>query len=262
VIILFVHPAANTQHDQHIGSREQVEPHSGNGGLDDDLAEVADEQVYRVEQKQVLHQGAVAVDVVENGGHVHQKLGKDRPQVLNVPEKDEQSRQDQSNANVEQHQTADGVQQQNKLPRERDVVQHAEQEKHAQGQPKVNEGLHVLGQQEQVLGHVNFCENARIAHEGGHTLTGGLVEVGEYQIATEQIGGVVGHIPAKKLREDQPHDQQSQQRGQHAPGHAQNRALVFLFEITLDQFLEEEAVLKQFLEHRRYLYLSSSRIFS
>lgn len=46
----------------------------------------------------------------------------------------------------------------------------------------------------------------------------------------------------EELREDQPHDQKGQQRGEHAPGHTQRSALVFLFEVPLDQFLEEELV--------------------
>jgi len=64
----------------------------------------------------------------------------------------------------------------------------------------------------------------------------------------------VGHGPAKKLRKDQPHDQQGQQRRQHAPGHAKDGALVFLFEVALDQFLEEELVALKLLKH---LFLQS-----
>lgn len=73
-------------------------------------------------------------------------------------------------------------------------------------------------------------------------MAGGLVKVGEHQVAAEQIGGVVSHMMPEELREDQPHDQKGQQRGEHAPGHTQRSALVFLFEVPLDQFLEEELV--------------------
>ena len=62
------------------------------------------------------------------------------------------------------------------------------------------------------------------------------------KIAAKQICRVMRRIAAEKLRENQPHDQQRQQRRQYAPGHAQNRTLVFLFEIAFDQLLKEELV--------------------
>ena len=93
-----------------------------------------------------------------------------------------------------------------------------------------------------ILGHIDLGEDAGVAHEGGHALAGGLVEVGEDQIAAEEVGGIMGGIAAKKLRKDQPHDQKGQQRGQHAPGHAQHGALILFLKISLDQFLEEKLV--------------------
>ena len=70
----------------------------------------------------------------------------------------------------------------------------------------------------------------------------------------------MGGIAAKKLRKDQPHDQKGQQRGQHAPGHTQRSALVFLFEVPLDQFFEEELVLFQFLKHGPPVFLCLKQV--
>jgi len=170
VVVLFVHPKPDAKYDQHIGSHKQVKPDRRDGGLDDDFAEVADKQVYWVEQEQVLYHGAVPVDAVKDGGHIHQQLGEHRPQVLDVPEEDEQRRQDQPHTDIEQHQTANGIEQQNEFPSERDSVQRAEQEEYAQGKPEVDQSLHVLRKQKQVLGHVHLGEDARVAHEGGHAL--------------------------------------------------------------------------------------------
>ena len=106
------------------------------------------------------------------------------------------------------------------------MVQNAEHEKHAEGQTEVDEALDVFGEQEHVLRHVDLGKNGRIAHEGSHALVRGLTEKREHQVATEQIGRVVRGIAPKKLRENQPHDQQGQQRRQHAPGHAEARACI------------------------------------
>ena len=53
-----------------------MKPDGGNGGLDDNLPEVADEQIYRVQKEQTLHRVTVLVDGVEDGRHVHEQLGE------------------------------------------------------------------------------------------------------------------------------------------------------------------------------------------
>lgn len=244
VIVFLVHPAADPHHNDHVGQHEQMEPDRWNGGLYDDFAEVPNEQVHRVQKEQVFRHGGIVVDGVKNRGHIHQEHGEHAPEVLNVPEEDKKGREDQAYPDVEHHQHANWVEQADELPGEGDVVDHTEHKKDAQCQAKVDKGLDVLGEKEQILGHVDLGEDPGVAHKGGHALTGGLVEVGEDQVAAEEVGSVMGGSPAEKLREDQPHDQQGQQRGQHAPGHAQHRAFVFLFEITFDQFLEEELVMQ------------------
>ena len=242
MVVFLVDPTANPQHNDHIGQHEQVKPDGGDGSLDDNLPEVTDKEIHRIQEKQVPHHGGVIIDGVEDSGHVHQQLGENTPEILDIPEENEQGGEDQPHPDVEQNQHADGVEQADQLPGEGDVVQDTEYKEHTQGQAEVDEGLHVLGEEEEVLGHVDLGEDAGVAHEGGHTLTGGLVEVGEDQVAAEQIGGVMRGMPAKKLRENQPHDQKGQQRGEHAPGHAQHRAFVFLFEVPFYQLLEEELV--------------------
>ena len=251
MIILLVDPAPDGQHDGHIGQHQQVEPDRGDGGLDDDLPEVPDEEVDRVQKEEVPHHGGIVVDGVEDGGHIHQQLGEHAPEVLDIPEEDEQGGEDEAHPDVEQHKAPHREEEADELPGEGDVVQNAEDKKHAQGKAEVDEGLNILGEEEQVLWHIDLGKDAGVAHEGGHALTGGLVEVGEDQVAAKQIGGIMGGIAAKKLRKDQPHDQKGQQRGQHAPGHTQHGALILFLKISLDQFLKEKLVRLQFLKHNQ-----------
>ena len=249
MIVLLVHPATQSQHNHHIRQHQQVEPYGGDRSVDDDLPEIADEQVDRVEQKQALDRIGVLVDGVKNRGHIHQKLGEHGPEVLDIPEKHEQRRQDQSHADVEQDQTAGRVQQQDELPGEGDAVQNAEQEKHAQRQSEVDQSLDVLGQQEQVLRHVDLGEDVCVFQKRCHPQDGGLAEAGKDQVAAEQIGGIVFHRSAEKPGKDQPHHQQRQQRGEQAPRHAQHRSFVLFLEIALYQFLKQELVFFQLLYH-------------
>ena len=70
------------------------------------FAEVSNKEVYRVQQKNVLHHLAVLIDGIEYGRHIHQQTGKDAPKILDISEENEQGREYQSHAYVEQDQAA------------------------------------------------------------------------------------------------------------------------------------------------------------
>ena len=180
MVVLLIHPAPDPQHNGHVRRHEQVEPEGGHRGLDNDLAEIADEQVDRVQEEEALHFVAVPVDGVEDGGHVHQQLGEDRPQILNVPEEDKQGRQDQAHADVEQHQTGDGVQKADQLPGEGDVVQNAEDEEHTQSQAEIDEGL-----KKQIFRNIDLRKDRSVSHERRHSLGRRFIEVAEHQVSAE-----------------------------------------------------------------------------
>lgn len=242
MVVLLIHPAAQAKHQRHIKGHQQMEPKGGYSGLNDDLSEVADKKVHRVQKEGILNQRAIAVNGVENGGHIHQQLGEYTPKILNVPEEHIQRRQDQPHADVKADQKANGIEQQNPPPGKGNLVQDTEQHEHAQGQPEVDEALNILGKQEQILGHIHLGENPGIGQQAGHALACGFIEKGKDQVATEQVNGVMLHIPAKELSKYQLHYQQCKQRRKHTPGHPQHRALIFLFEVSLHQFLKEELV--------------------
>lgn len=77
VVVLLIHEAADPDGDKRVRKHECVEPQRGNSRLDDDFAEIADEEVDGVQQEQVLHVRGVAVDGIEDRRHVHQQLGED-----------------------------------------------------------------------------------------------------------------------------------------------------------------------------------------
>ena len=211
--------------------------------FDDDLAEIADEQIDRIDQEDILDLRTVAVNRIEDSGSIHQQHREYGPQILDIPEEHKKRRKDQAYAQIEQHQHADGVQQHDKLPGKCDMVKEAEDEQDDQGKAEIDQGLHIFGQQKQVLRNVDLGKDRRIAHQRSHPLRSRLVKIGEDHVAAEDINGIMRCISPKKLREHQAHDEQRQQGRDHAPGHAQNGPLIFLFEISLDQFLQKKLVL-------------------
>lgn len=132
---------------------------------------------------------------------------------------------------------------------ESDIIKEREQEKHAQHQPEIDQHGHILGKQEQILGHIDLGEDFCIGHEGAHAPLGGFPEKGHDDVAGKQVGGKMRGISAKQLGKHQLHHQQGKKWRQNAPPHPQNRALIFLLEIPFDQFLKEELVFFNLLQH-------------
>lgn len=228
----------------------------GHGGFDDDFSEIADKKIDWIDQKRILRRSAETVDAVENGGHVHKQLRKNGPQILNVAEKNEQGRQHQPHADVEQHQQRYGIEKKDELPRESNMVDQTKNEKDDKSQAKIDEGLTVFGEEKQILGDVDLGKDRGVAEERRHPLRCGLVEVGEDKIAAEQVSGVVQHGAAEKVGEDKPHDQQHRQRRKNAPSHSENGSFVFFLEIALHQFLKEKLVFFVFFKHETLLALA------
>lgn len=199
MVVFLIHPAAQAKYQRHIKGHQQMEPKGGYSSLNDNLPKVADKKVHRVQKEGVLNQGAVAVNCVENGRHIHQQLGEYAPKILNIPEEHIQRRQDQPHADVKADQKTNGVEQQNPPPGKGDPVQNAKQHEHAQGQPKVDEALNIFGKQKQILGHIHLSKDAGIVQKRTHALARGFIEKGKDQVAAKQVNGVVLHIPAKEL---------------------------------------------------------------
>lgn len=219
-----------------------MEPNAGNGGLNHYFAKIADKEIYRVQEKQITDRVAVAVNVIEDGGHIHEQHGKDVIEILYVPEEHEKSGQDHTDADVEKDQTANRVEQTNELPSEGNAIRGDKNKKHNKNQAKVNKGLNISGQQKQILRHIDFCKDTSVAHDGPHAALGRVAEKGEDQVSAENIDHIVRRIPAKKLGKYKGHNGKLEQGRENAPRHTQDGALVFLFEIAFDQFLKEKLV--------------------
>lgn len=260
MVVLLVHVRANSQSRQRVCSRQQVELERGDGPIYHNLPEIPDKQIEGIEQERALHCIAVAVNRIEDGGHPHDELGQYPPQVLHVPEEHEQRGEDQPHPQIEHNQTPHRIHQQQKLPGKRNAVNSHKGEENQQRQAEINQRRHVLGQQEQILRHVHFGKNPRVAHQRVHPQIGGVRKVGEHQLPRKQVHHIVVHIVSKEVAEHHPHNQQVHQRRQDAPGHAQDGPLVLLREISLHQLAEQELMLFQFLQYHSVLFTPAPAI--
>ena len=71
-----------------------MEPDCWNSGFNDYFSEITYKEIDRIEKEEILDHGAVIINGIEDSGHVHQQLSKNRPEVLNIPEEDKKGRKD------------------------------------------------------------------------------------------------------------------------------------------------------------------------
>ena len=88
------------------------------------------------------------------------------------------------------------------------AIQQTESQENKECQPEVDERGYVFGKQKQVFRHIDFGKNAGIVNQRGHTLVGGVAEVGENECPGKQVCGIVVCCPAKKFGEYDSHDEQ------------------------------------------------------
>lgn len=226
MVIFFVNPRAEAEEEESVKRHQQVKPHRRDCPVNDHLAEVADEKVDGVDEKQILHRLRKGINGVEYCGNVHQKLGEHAPKVLHITEKHMQRRQHQPHTEVEYQQHEHRVDERGELPRESDAVEKAEHKKHHERQQEVNKGLASARKDEKVLRHIDFGEYGGIVQQRKHALRGRFVEKREYDIAAEKVSRVMLNRSAEKVSEHHAHYEQCQQRVQNAPRHAERRALV------------------------------------
>lgn len=212
MIILFVDETANCGCKKGIERTQEVESQGRNSPLQNHDTEILDVAVHGITQKQTLNSVRKGLHLVKNRRQIHQQHGKHIIQIGDVLEEDEQSRKDQSHADVKNNQAADRIEQGQEMDADRHFIQQYKQEEHAERQPKVDQRRYVLGHQEHIFRHIDLCKDGGIRHKRVHPPGRCLPVVGEDQIAAEQIDRVMWSISSKKLGEDQAHYQQIQKR--------------------------------------------------
>ena len=131
----------------------------------DDLPEIADIKIDRVDVKIFLDLIGEGIDIVEDRGHVLQQLQEDRPEIFHVAEENVKRRKHQPGADVEDHQQQDGVDQHQEFPGEGDVIDGAEGEVNEQGQPEIDQCLDIFGQEKQIFRDVDLGEDPRVVRK-------------------------------------------------------------------------------------------------
>ena len=159
-----------------------------------------------------------------------------------ISEENIQGRQDQAYADIKYDQAADRIRQEDELPGKMNAVDHTENKENAECQSEINQALDIFGEEEKIFWHTDLRKYLGVIQKGTHALSGRFTKKGENKVAAEQIRRVVRRRPPEKISENQLHDQHKKKRVQDAPKHSEYCAFVFLFKITLDQLLEEEAV--------------------
>ena len=113
---------------------------------------------------------AIAIDIIKNSGHIHQKQRKNAPQVLDVSEKNKERRQNKADSDVKEDKPEDRIDQEDELPGECDMIKNAKNKEHAERQAKVNKALDIFGHQEKILRYIHFGKDTGVLQQAAHPL--------------------------------------------------------------------------------------------
>ena len=119
---MLVHERTGQKRGNGEAKKRQMRSDGRHSSRQDDFAYVGDVAIDGVEGKGQLQRRREFVDRVEDRRPVHDELYQNRPEVVDVPEEDEERRKDHADADVEQQQRHDGIDKEQEPPRERHVV--------------------------------------------------------------------------------------------------------------------------------------------
>lgn len=238
MVLLLIHQPAKEHRKRRINQQQRMQLQSRNCSFQHDHAHILDRTIHRIEQEQPLYRQRIALHGIKDRRHIHQQHREYIVKIRYIPKEHEQSRQNQPDADIENHQAKDRIKNRDEFPRKHHTVDHRKEEEHQQRDAKVDDRRNIFGQKENVFGHVDLCEDMFIRHQGVHAAVGRFAEEIEHQVAREQVGCIVIHRPAEELGEDDFHHQQGQERREDAPPHAQHGTLVFLLEVAFDEFFK------------------------
>lgn len=211
-VVLFVDVTAKRQKNARIEQAQQVIGRGRQAAVNHHCTEVFDISIYWVAQEQLLHGGAELVYLIKDCRKICEQGEKYIVQVLDIPKKHIKCRKYHAHPNVHKKKAGNGEHQRQHVRPEGDAIECTENKIYAQRKPEVDKRRDIFRKQEHILWHINFGKNARIAHQAVHAALGGFFIIGHYQVAAEQIGGIVGHVAPEELGEHQAHHQQSEQR--------------------------------------------------
>ena len=138
MIILFVDDSANSRCQNRVKGAEQVNLQRGDAAFQYNNPEVFDVAVDGIAQEKPLHGRRKCINLVEDGGQIHQQHGKNIVQVGDIPKEYKKRGENQANSDVEHNQTADGIEKRQEMNADGNLIQQHKQEKNTQRQPKID----------------------------------------------------------------------------------------------------------------------------
>ena len=241
MVVLLVDQEARAKRKQCVECRECVILRRGEACIENQNTEVFDINVNGVEKEQSFVVSK-AGNVVEDCRHIHEKRAEYAPEIVNVAEEHEERREDQSNSKAENNEPEGRNDEREEIERKGNLINDAEQKEDDKGESKVDQRGDRLGEEEQILGHVDLGEDLGVVQERSHSAARCVTKEGEHDVTAKQEGGVMCDGRTKEIGKDDAHNKQVEQRREKTPKHTQIGALVFFLKITLYKLGEQKTV--------------------
>ncbi|MPM35229.1 hypothetical protein SDC9_81819 [bioreactor metagenome] len=88
VVVFAVYVRTDCKRNERICRGKQMKPRRWNHAIEHYFSEIADIEVYRVREERHLNLIAEPFNRIKDGGHPHQQLRDNPPEILHIPEED------------------------------------------------------------------------------------------------------------------------------------------------------------------------------
>ena len=122
------------------------------------------------------------------------------------------------------------------------MIDDAEYKENYKRKSEVHKRRDVLGEQEQILRHIDLVNDRSVADHGSHAVVGRFLEIRHNDRARKKIDRIMRCCPSEELSKHDLHNKEREQRRQDTPGHAENGAFILVLKIALNKLLKKEPV--------------------
>ena len=138
MVALLVYKRTDSEEEQGVAYCKAVHYKTGNFPVYNYTSEILDVNEDGIQVEEGSHLRRISVNGVEDCRHIHKKHSENAPQILNIPEENEKSRENKSHAKIEYNQADNGNYKHKEKRGKGDAVNDTEDEKYQEREPEVD----------------------------------------------------------------------------------------------------------------------------
>ena len=148
MVALLVYKRADSEEEQGVAYCKAVHNQAGNFAVYNYAPEILDINEDWVQVEYGLYLGRICVNGIEYCGHIHKKHRENAPQILNISEENEKSRENKSHAKIEYNHADNGNYKHKEKRSKYNTVNKTEYQEYEEGKTEIYKRRDISGKEE------------------------------------------------------------------------------------------------------------------